>query len=275
VLLSDVIVQRMFTPNPTWTIAFEKNVLLLNAGADNLFAIQDVTEPVAQEIIFAWRKGAFKKQSLSQPAIIILEQLLTAGIVTHQSSKLQQKPFTVGISFVGDTSKEFGKLLKEDLIKKGISIVSHKAADFQLFVRTNGKLIDVQTDAYKKMTEPHLFIDIAYHHSFSIGPLVFPGDTACLVCLFGRINNYWGDAQPPIEPLMWQNVALVSSVAAIEIEKLASNDYSLINTTVTYDFQNHEIKKNSIYKLPWCPVCQKGDTLDKLGSIPLPWMKKS
>src|SRR5919198_1421400 len=109
------------------------------------------------------------------------------------------------------------------------------SADVTLLVRTGGRLIDVPA-----MVGIHLFIDVSYHHTVSLGPLVFPGDSACVGCLSGRIGRYWGDPHPPRKPAMRRETRLVAALAALELDKIAAGVYGLANATVALDLQRYD-----------------------------------
>ena len=86
------------------------------------------------------------------------------------------------------------------MAKKNIIIVDKvEDADLLLMIRTNRQLKDVLQD-YDKITVPHLYVDLAYSNTISIGPLVYKNDTACLGCYIGRLAKNWGDMVPADEP---------------------------------------------------------------------------
>ncbi len=260
-----------YTKNRAWSMTYEQGLLVLTAGSDKLFAVEDVTETVADELLGQWRHGRFEPGKLSSGGQDIFEQLLTAEIIINA---LEERPhYKVALQFVGDPNVKLRTQLG-DLLDERIELVE-AAADLVIYVRTNGRLRDLVAAPYPEVETPHLLIDAALEHSLSIGPLVFRGDTACLGCFVGRVTTYWGDAEPPVEPAILGSVSIIAGLIALETRKiLMQRDRSLINTTVAYDFEEHKVHKNKVYKYPQCPVCSIS-TIDVAGAIDLPWLKQA
>lgn len=257
-----------YIPNPNWTILYENNLLILNAGADKIFAIEDVPQNIANELIKYWKEKYIDPRNLSNSAKDIFTQLITANIVKIVNGEKNKTITTVYINFIGDSIPELLDLIKRN---KDMKITGNYPVDLIIFIRTNSHLKDLTNKEYKNLYTPHLLVDISYNHTFSIGPLVYPNETACLGCLIGRLSNYWGDAEPPKQPAMTENTNLIADILKMELKKILGGDQSLINKTVSYDFENYKIKTNKLYKLPWCPFCKI--PVANLGSITLPWNK--
>ena len=68
--------------NPRWTLLFEEGLLLVHAGADALYSIEDVPPQVAQEIVDRWGADNLHPYGLSAGARRVWSQLITAGAVT-------------------------------------------------------------------------------------------------------------------------------------------------------------------------------------------------
>lgn len=260
-----------YLPNDNWQVIHENGRLLLSAGADRLFAIEDVTAETAAEILALCRRRQFSAAGLSPAAAEIFEQLKTAGVVLN---KIEPKAkYSVGLQFAGRPDEALRTTIAAQLGRN--MILSRNAnPDLLLIIRTNQTLMELCGGDYAKISQPHLLIDLAYAHTVSLGPLVFPGDTACLGCLAGRLVTYWGDAEPPLKPAINENRALIAGLVALEVHKILGNyDRSLANRTVAYDFADHQLQSHNLYKLPPCPVCGPG-ALDTPGSIALPWRQR-
>ncbi len=258
--------------NDSWSLTYEEGLLLLNAGADRIFAIEDVEAAVADELIGQWRTKRFDPGELSREGREIFEQLLTAGIIINQIA--EQPVYRIKLQFVGDEDATLTTAIRSQL---GVALKMVKEGDCDLLViiRTNGRLQDILDGSYGEISSPHLLLDLAYEHSVSLGPLVFRGDTACLSCLVGRLTTYWGDALPPKRPAIQATPALIAGLLSLELEKiLTAYNRELVNNTVAYDFDDYKVIKSSVYKLPMCPVCSI-TTMDSPGAITLPWLQKS
>lgn len=263
----------IYVKNKNWTILYEQSLLVLTAGADKLFAIEDLPEETAQKIIELWKQDDIRIRDQAPDVRAVLEQLVTANILANKTTKKQTH--AVAYHFLGDTDAQLSKQIENEL---GIQhkTVKHANADLLLIIRTNSKLLEL-TDSpfYAQIAKPHLFIDLGFEHSISLGPLVIPGQSACVSCFIGRLTPYWGDAEPPHKPAIQQSTALIASLVSLEVKKiLNTHSRELVNHSVAYDFDNYSVKKSSIYKLPRCPVCST-TTIDNSGAIALPWGKKA
>lgn len=257
-----------YIKSPSWNLIYEDGLLVLNAGADKLFAIEDTPSHVGKELVDLWERKQVVLDDLSLEALEVVEQLKTAGILLNDIE--QKQTFKISFHLLGGDDNLLSKRIKNEL-STNFKIVSSKP-DLLLIVRTNAKLIELtSSEYYKDLKEPHLFIDLGYEHSISVGPLVFPGQSACISCLIGRLTTYWGDAEPPAKPAIQNNTGLVAGVVSLEVKKILEQyDRELVNNTVAYDFENHKVRKSSIYRLPMCPICGLSK-MDNPGSIKLPW----
>jgi bacteriocin biosynthesis cyclodehydratase domain-containing protein len=243
--------------SPEWTATYSEGALILSGGADQLFAMEGVDPATATEITGLWSGGP---QPTSWRGLEIAGQLVDLGIV--QRALVATAPFRVAV--IG--SSELSAAIWTVLAKRLSPSATRHEADLTVFVRTGGRLVDLYADGRLPST-PHLLIDAAYHHTFSIGPLVVPGDTACLACLAGRVGHRWGDPPSPERPAVQRNLALLAEIAALEVERIARGDLGLAGQTVAYDFERRRIVSGNVYSLPWCPVCS--DTGEADGRLQL------
>jgi bacteriocin biosynthesis cyclodehydratase domain-containing protein len=259
-----------YRPNKAWDVVYENGLLVLNAGADKLFAIEDVAEEDAHTILALWKQSSFELPNGSKELATILEQLKAAGLLINELGK--NSIAKIALKFIGKPNQHLAQETEKQL-GKNLRLSPEKEAEFVVFIRTNAQLKNLLED-YDKVTKPHILVDISFEHSISLGPLVFPGETACLSCLVGRVTTYWGDAVPPQTPAIQNNPVIIAGLLNMELTKiLFEYNRELVNHTVAFDFEEHRIKKNSVYKLPMCPVCGTSN-IDSLGAIELPWLQK-
>jgi bacteriocin biosynthesis cyclodehydratase domain-containing protein len=243
---------------------------VLSAGADELFAIEDVHADAALELVDAWHAETIDADSLSPPTRGAFEQLVAAGVVTPAAH--EPRVSKVALKVVGAAGTELADALRSALAEGGVLELADAAeSELVVFVRAGGRLAELYDSATEWQNRPHLLLDVAYDHTISLGPLVFPGDTACLGCLAGRIAHYWGDAPAPARPRMLRHPSLIASLLALEVEKIAAGDVGLVNATVSWDLRGWEIRRDAVYRLPWCPRCGDPDGSEAIGSIDLPW----
>jgi bacteriocin biosynthesis cyclodehydratase domain-containing protein len=243
--------------SPEWSIRQTERSLIISGGADTRYEIElDSSE----ESFFSSLKSSkkFTKKDLSPSDARAFESLITAKIIVPLLSK--SKRFS--ISVIGDSST-----LRLN------NVGSMNDADLIVVVRTHSSFAELlQKINYTALDKPHLFVDIAYHHTVSVGPLVFHGETACIACLQGRISNRWGDETPPPSPKTASQYSdFASELIKTEITRIEQNDTSLTNKTISWNMQDRVIKHDQLLKVPLCPICN--NKFDQNGALALPWDK--
>jgi bacteriocin biosynthesis cyclodehydratase domain-containing protein len=256
-----------YSANPRWALVHEPGSLIVHAGADELFAIDDVGDGAAGELLALWRADVMAPERLSAEAAAVFEQLKSAGIVRNAIAP--RAVHALDVRFVGARDDGLAAALAAAL-PAGIALAGD--ADLVLFVRTDGRLADLCEDDYAALRVPHLLLDLAFDHTLCLGPLVFPGETACLACLASRVTHGWGDAAPPPRPPMAQQHTLAAGLAALAVQRiLLHEDRALVNRTVAYEFAAFTAQSSSLYRLPMCPVCGAAAGAEA-GSLALPWV---
>lgn len=254
--------EQTFKLLPEWTIRQSEKSLIISGGADAKYEIELESDDTS---FFSSVKstGSFTRSKLSAQDQRVLEELITAEIVIPEL----QKSKVLKVAILGDDDKIALATIK------GISIVTKdQTYDLALIVRTNSSYADLLGKLdYQDIIKPHLFVDMAFHHTVSVGPLVFPGETACIACLQGRISTRWGDETPPPTPRAVNMYDRVSSeLLTTELIRIANDDTSLTNKTVSWNFQDRVVKKDQLLKVPLCPVCSQ-NRIDQRGALALPW----
>jgi len=253
-----------FILSPKWTINRQEESLLISGGADARYAIEiENDEPSFFESLES--NTPFNRSSLSIFDKKIFEQLLTAEIIIPS---IEQKT-KINVAINGDANNfNFINNKRINFVNQG------EPYDYVLIIRTKSTYADLlNTINYKSINKPHLFVDAAFHHTISIGPLVFPGETACVACLEGRLSSRWGDDIPPSSAeIASENSDLVKGITMLELSKIAAKDTGLINKTISWNFQNRTVIKNQLLKVPLCPICSK-NVIDLNGKLMLPWTK--
>lgn len=256
--------QQQYALSPKWTIARTSNSLLISGGADAKYSIDIETE---EQSFFETIKPdqAFNISSLNSFDKRIFEQLLTAEVIVP----LINFGVSTSIATIGDANN-----LNLNNRKKFNFVDIKEAHDFIVIIRTNSSYSNLLSKIdYKNINKPHLIIDTTFHHTISIGPLVFPGETACIACLEGRLKSRWEDDTPPPTPAMTvDNQELTTSLLWLELSKIISGDTSLINKTISWNFQNRTVAINQLLKVPICPICNQ-NKIDLGGILVLPWTK--
>ena len=237
-----------FEASREWAVSHSDGALILSGGAGELLALEAIDADTAAEIAGLWSGGP---QPRTRRALEVAAQLADLGIL-HRRLMVTVPP-RIAISGTGELTTAIRSVLAERLSAR----IGSDDADLLVLVRSGGRLVDLYRAGVLPVI-PHLLIDAAYHHTFSIGPLVVPGDTACLACLAGRIGHRWGDPPAPERPAVQRNLALLADITALEVGKIIAGDLGLAGQTIAYDFERRRVIKGSVYRLPWCPVCGDG-----------------
>ena len=249
---------------PAWTIHQSDKSLFIAGGADAKYEIElESSEPS----FFSTLKSSshFSRNELNPPDQRVLEELVLAEIVAPILKKSQ----VLKVRLMGDGG---GIVLTSD---KTLSVMEgNQPYDLALIVRVGSTYAALLGQLnYQDLTTPHLLVDIAFHHTASIGPLVFPGETSCIACLQGRVSTRWGDEMPPESPKVATSYGtLVTELVKAELGRIAQGDTGLTNKTVTWNFQDRTIKENQLLKVPLCPICSQNE-IDHTGALALPWRK--
>jgi bacteriocin biosynthesis cyclodehydratase domain-containing protein len=252
-----------------WSLTHEDGFLIASAGADELYAIEDVPDETAAELGALWGCPVDPAR-LSTAAARLVPQLLNIGALLRDIAPAP--PTRVAVTFSGHPEGTLTDALTAEAgHERHWALVESADADLILLVRTGGRLVEATHRVGGADAGPHLLLDIAFHHTVSLGPLVFPDETACLSCLAGRVGQYWGDPVPPQRPAIQREARLISALAVLELDKIAAGDYGLVNATVSLDVRRYDAKRHALYKLPWCPTCGDGQRGETVGLVPLPW----
>ena len=245
-------------PNGGWRLDRQDGALVLHAGADLRYAIDGIAPPVADEVLTAWGRGSFDRATLSADAAEVADQLATAGALRPAATVVREAT-TVDVVFVGTAVPALDAAVRAASGGAG-------AGGFAVLVRTTGKLADLAAHAARR-ADPYLVVDVAYHHTISLGPFVVPGQTACAGCLAGRLSSRWGDDAPPARPTA-AHAPVTAAVVAHEVAKGQAS--GLVNRTVPLDLDRWRTVEQAVLRLPWCAVCGTGDR-PVTGRIDLPW----
>ena len=149
-------------------------------------------------------------------------------------------------------------------------------ADLLVIIRSSSPLTDL-IEQYEEIDLPHLFVDIAYDHTISLGPLVFPGQTACLRCFVMRITRNWGDAQPPLDSGASDSTELIAALVFEQVktfQKIGSCP-ELVEKSWSFNLRAMTAQTDAIFRLPWCPTCFPQGAGPEAGALSLPWVGRS
>jgi bacteriocin biosynthesis cyclodehydratase domain-containing protein len=167
---------------------------------------------------------------------------------------------TVFLAVVGEQPPALNAALAD-----AMSVVDGDA-DLILVVRTTSTWQEI-TETAAELRRPHLVLDLAYHHSVAIGPLVVPGASACLGCLALRIARRWGDRPPSDAPCCLADPGLPAALAAHAIRRIGAGSLALLDRVVTYDLDELTTTAEHVLPSVGCAICPQVT----VGRVALPW----
>ena len=183
------------------------------------------------------------------------EQLRSAGVIAPELTSV-----TGRVALLGDP---FPEELQENA---GWELAGLGDADLAVVVRHRSTHLGIAHQVLG-LELPHLYVDIAFHHTVAIGPLVIPHETPCISCLYGRLNERWGDREPPSQPgVVTDYGPLAAALICVEVKRCLQGDTSLVGWTVAWDLRQRRVMREKLLTVPACPYCQE---YESSGVIPL------
>ena len=256
-----------FKVSEQWRLFQVGNTLHIVGGQDAIYTIE-LAE--SEESFFGLGISCFSREELKDSDKIICEQLLSANIVHPILSLEDENSAVIGI---------FGDSLAVDSfqLKEQEYVTEQSECEIGILVRATSSLDEfLKLVDYENITIPHLFVDLAFHHTISLGPLVFPGQSSCVFCLSSRIKNRWENDHPPIAPRVLDSLAsLAKGLTQTYLNSMvASDNFLLINNTIAFNTDTFESVKYSLSTLPQCIYCNRDRLIDNNGKVDLAWRGK-
>jgi len=267
--------------NPRWNVLIENGKLLITKGADEIYLIDELDENEANALYAAYQINNLNNSDVQdnekiRNAILKLEK---AGVIyksTEEIEKLKEN-LSFSLRWIGAEHSKISNLLEEFCKNsKQLSLTkAEKSSMFSVVIRGSGKLTEVMKN-YSEIEHPHLFVDIAYDHTISLGPLVFPKETACLGCFVGRLTRNWGDAEPPQISNMSDSAEFIAALVfeQVKVFQNLGSCPELIEKAWTFNSRDLTTKVDNVFRLPWCPICYPNKPKEGTGSFELPWSLK-
>lgn len=247
-----------------WRAQVSTDGLVLHAGADLNYLVPDLPAEHAR-IVAAWFGEAARRpvepDELPAALAVVVRELRSLGALRPAGLPTPATParLSVAVRVAGETWP-------------GLSDTLHTAfpptaePDLSLVVRTTATLREL-AELAAELTGPHLLLDLAYHHTAALGPLVVPGGSACLACLALRAGLRWGDAPPPPRPGAAAAPALPVTLARHAVDRLGAGSLALLERCVSIHLDELTSTSEDVLPAAGCPVCPGLPT----GPATLPW----
>jgi bacteriocin biosynthesis cyclodehydratase domain-containing protein len=276
--------------NPRWHLFLEGEQLFLSGGADEIYLVDEVpTLAAAQRLLVAAQSNHYASIANDHELGAALRQLRRIGAIATQSDR--GSPLPVALIWSGDALPLLeAALAQQTLAQQTLAqqarsgdnaiIFTHEnqAAQLAIVIRTNASWRDtIATYERAALCTPHLLVDLAYHHTLSIGPYVVPGDTACIACIGHRIAHQWGDALVPTQPAVALQHEVVAGLLLNIVNDFAAHgmctDY--VEHAISLNLRTLSSRRERVFRLPWCSVCSATTVAQSSqpdGRLPLPWV---
>lgn len=260
--------------NPSWTLFIQSDMLFLSGGADEIYAVDEAASPACAQLIFsAWQQSkldTLRHQPECQPALRQLRRI--GAIVSNQALAAAQ---TLALVWLGEPNPGLLAALQQlTAHAAGPKLIADRAAaDTLLLIRTTANWeTTISTYQAFGLRQPHLWVDLAYHHTAVIGPYVVPQETACIHCLANRVAHRWGDAPLPELPQVQEQTALLAAlIYSIFNQSPKPQWVNWMERNLSFDLNTLQTQSAHIYRLPWCPVCHPGVEAPLAAPLSLPW----
>lgn len=255
--------------SPAWRIESLGEHLLVQAGADEVYLIDEAPLAEHARLIGLCERGEAGAWAHDAHIGAAVRQLRRLGVLVPQGADRAFEPHA-RLMWFGQPCEA----LAEGLISQGWQLSAPDAdAPLTLLVRTNASWTDLLASYGAWHSRgAHLLIDLAHHHTLSVGPLVVPGQTACIACLGHRVLQRWGDLPPPPEPAMLRRVGGVAALLSDGV-RLGPE---LVERVAALDLRQLRMSRHHVHVQPGCPVCQ-ASRLDAEAELAppfhLPWVR--
>lgn len=228
--------------SPQWcTESGSPTELVLSAGADRRAAI-DGLAPAHLELVAGWSAG----WPVEVPAGVgpLIDRLVEIGALRPETAAVP----AIGLVGTDPIASELAGLVT------AARLVPVTDAEVVLMVRTGaGWPTDGPPLAADQL---QLGIDLAFHHTVVIGPLVVPGASACLACLDARVDGFWDRAGVPAAPGVQRWLPAIAALVDVQLDLIGQGRSPLVNATATWDLERAAASVEHLYRMTGCPSCQ-------------------
>lgn len=249
-----------------WRAEARDEGLVLHAGADQNYLVPGIAAADARPIatLFgAAGPGQLDPAELPAGARAVLPQIRALGALRPACLPQPDRPraIPVAIRVLGATPVALMRSLERRFSPVG-------GTGLTLVVRTSATLRDL-SDAAADLASggPYLLLDLAYHHTIALGPLVVPGQSACVGCLAARAGVRWGDPRPPATPRATGRADLATALAGHAVDEIGRGSLTLLERVVAFDLEGFTTTAEHVLPAADCPVCPGLEA----GRITLPW----
>lgn len=261
-----------YVNNPQWILLVQQGLLLASGGSDEIYVVDEIANATAAERLHAaWREGVAGDLREEAACGAAVRQLVRMGILVPEQACAPRGKFAL---------RWWGEPLaavQADLARLAGFTTREEEADCWVILRTDASW-EACLAQYKQGANalPHLFVDVAYHHTMCVGPYVVPGETACISCMGSRVAHRWGDIALPATPRAASEPALIAALVAQLLgavqEEPSGALLHYLERVVSLNLTTLESRTERVFRLPICPVCHPDGAHNAVGKLNLPWV---
>lgn len=264
---------QRWTRNPAWTLFTQTHaqrlLLLVSGGADELYVVDEADTPaVVEQVLGHWRTDTLAHVQDDADCGPAVRQLIRLGVLAPLQAVRAVRRYALG--WLGEPLPGLAEAFDQHASADLQRVDTAAEADLLVLIR-HGLGWEQALARYRaRMPEqPHLLLDLSYHHTLALGPYVVPGQSACVYCLGNRVLRRWGDAAVPTMPAVAAQRARIAALVA----PLLDQPHLLLGyleRSVWLDLHRLHGERDRVLRLPWCPACQRGAPVLP-APLSLPW----
>lgn len=252
-----------------WRVERSGSTLVVQAGADRVHELPGLDDAEIS-LVEGWFGGAPINTAAHPRGRVIADLLLQVGALRLE---VTADSLPLVIHWAGAPLPHLRNALHACLGDQLVDETDRDAASgIAVVVRTTATWMETFVVCYALLQagRAHLLCDLAYHDRVTIGPLVVPGQTACVECLGGRIAHRWGDPQPPTMPNATQAGSFVVAGAVTHAlrDLCAGDPLPYVASCVVIDLATMESQSTTVTRSPWCTSCAAVPTPS---IVSMPW----
>ncbi len=255
--------------SPAWRLEVHGGLMVASAGADEVLLLDEAPPEHHERLLQAWAGDGCAALQADAELGGAVRQLRRLGALLPAQALAAPAAMRAQLQWWGTPCEPLVGALRANAWQIE---APGSAAPLVLHVRTDHSWQALLTAyAAQAPATPHLLIDLAYHHTVCLGPLVVPGQTACLACLGHRVARRWGDLPPPPAPQLLHRAAQVAALLADG----ALLGTRLLERCISLDLRALRLDTHRVFQLPDCPVCARHadpQLAGAAGALPLPWL---
>ncbi|MET4679830.1 hypothetical protein [Stenotrophomonas rhizophila] len=247
----------------------QRPLLLVSGGADELYVVDEADTPtVVERILGHWQDDTLAMLEHDPDCGPAVRQLIRLGVLVPLQAVRSVRRYA--LDWLGEPLPGLADAFDQHASADLQRVDAVADADLLVLVRHGLGWEQALTRYRARMpAQPHLLLDLSYHHTLALGPYVVPGQSACVYCLGNRVLRRWGDAVVPALPAVAAQPARIAALVAPLLDQ-PQLLLGYLERSVWLDLHRLHGERDRVLRLPWCPACQGGEA-SLPAPLPLPW----